>query len=114
MIARVSHSMDEKTRSMAVELDVMNPQSRLAPGMYPAVTWPVRPPKPSLLVPPTSIATTTERTFVIRVRDGKAEWVNVSKGAGIGELVEVVGALQPGDAILKRASDEIRDGTPVK
>jgi membrane fusion protein, multidrug efflux system len=113
-IARVSHSMDEKTRSMAVELDVMNPQSHLAPGMYPAVAWPVRPPKPSLLVPPDSIVTTTERTFVIRVRDGKAEWVNVSKGASVGDLVEVVSALQPGDAILKRASDEIRDGTEVK
>jgi membrane fusion protein (multidrug efflux system) len=113
-IARVSHSMDEKTRSMAVELDVMNPQSRLAPGMYPAVTWPVRSPKPSLLVPPGSIVTTTERTFVIRVRDGEAEWVNVGKGASVGELVEVVGALHPGDAILKRASDEIRDGAEVK
>jgi membrane fusion protein (multidrug efflux system) len=113
-IARVSHSMDEKTRSMAVEIDVMNPQSRLAPGMYPAVNWPVRSPKPSLLVPPASIVTTTERTFVIRVRDGKAEWVNVSKGAPVGDLAEVVGALQPGDAILKRASDEIREGTPLQ
>jgi membrane fusion protein (multidrug efflux system) len=113
-IARVSHSMDEKTRSMAVELDVMNPQSHLAPGMYPAVTWPVRSPKASLLVPPASIVTTTERTFVIRVRDGKAEWVNVSKGTPAGELVEVFGALKPGDAILKRASDEIREGTEVK
>jgi RND family efflux transporter MFP subunit len=113
-IARISHSMDEKTRSMAVELDVMNPRSRLAPGMYPAVTWPVRSPKASLLVPPASIVTTTERTFVIRVRDGKAEWVNVSKGATVGDLVEVFGALQPGDAVLKRASDEIRDGAAVK
>jgi membrane fusion protein (multidrug efflux system) len=113
-IARVSHSMDEKTRSMAVELDVMNPQSRLAPGMYPAVAWPVRPPKPALLVPAASIVTTTERTFVIRVRDGKAEWVNVGRGASVGDLMEVVGALQPGDTILKRASDEIRDGTPLK
>jgi membrane fusion protein (multidrug efflux system) len=113
-IARIAHSMDEKTRSMAVELDVSNPSSRLAPGMYPAVTWPVRSPKPSLLVPPSSIVTTTERTFVIRVRGNKAEWVNVSKGAAVGDLVTVVGPLQPGDTILKRASDEIREGSVVK
>jgi membrane fusion protein, multidrug efflux system len=113
-IARISHSIDEKTRSMAVELDVMNPKSRLAPGMYPAVMWPVRSPKPSLLVPPASIVTTTERTFVIRVRNGKAEWVTVSKGAPVGDLVEVFGTLQPGDTVLKRASDEIREGNVVK
>ncbi len=113
-IARVSHSLDGKTRSMAVELDVMNPKSRLAPGMYPAVSWPVRSPKASLLVPPGSIVTTTERTFVIRVREGKAEWVDVSNGAPAGELVEVFGALQPGDAILKRPNDEIREGSAIK
>ena len=113
-IARISHSMDEKTRSMAVELDVANGNARLAPGMYPAVTWPVRSPKPVLLVPAASIVTTTERTFVIRVRGDKAEWVNVSKGAAVGDLMTVVGPLQPGDAILKRASDEIRDGSAVK
>jgi multidrug efflux pump subunit AcrA (membrane-fusion protein) len=112
-IARVSHSMDEKTRSMAVELDVSNANSRLAPGMYPTVTWPVRPQRPSLLVPASSIVTTTERTFVVRVRDGKAQWVNVAKGAPAGDLVPVIGPLQPGDMILKRASDEIRDGSVV-
>ena len=113
-VARISHSMDEKTRSMAVEMDVSNANSRLAPGMYPAVTWPVRSPKPSLLVPASSIVTTTERVFVIRVRGDKAEWVNVSKGAPVGDLVTVIGPLQPGDTILKRASDEIRDGSVVK
>ena len=112
-IARVSHSMDGKTRSMAVELDVSNPKSRLAPGMYPAVTWPVRSARPSLLVPPASIVTTTERAFVIRVRGGKAEWVTVAKGAPSGDLIEVTGPLQAGDAILKRPSDEIRDGSVV-
>src|SRR6266705_3435938 len=34
VIARIAHSLDEKTRSMAVELDVNNPSLRLAPGMY--------------------------------------------------------------------------------
>jgi membrane fusion protein (multidrug efflux system) len=106
--------MDEKTRSMSVEVDVSNPNSRLAPGMYPSVMWPVRSSKPSLLVPPSSIVTTTERTFVIRVRGDKAEWVNISRGAPVGDLVTVVGALQPGDTILKRASDEIREGSVVK
>jgi RND family efflux transporter MFP subunit len=113
VIARVAHSMDVKTRSMAVELDVPNPRDRLAPGMYPTVKWPVRERRAALLVPPTSVVTTTERTFVIRVRDGGVEWVDVSKGPPTGELLEVYGPLRPGDSIVRRANDELREGTRV-
>lgn len=112
-IARIPHSMDPKTRSMAVELDVPNAQLRLAPGMYAAVAWPVRRSKPSLLVPPTSIVSTTERTFVIRIRDGVVEWVNVARGAPAGNLVEVFGPLNEGDTVAKRGTDELREGAKV-
>ena len=98
---------------MAVELDVRNPGLRLGAGMYPEVQWPIRRPQPSLLVPPTSIVTTTERTFVIRVNNGVVEWVNVSRGARIGDLVEVFGALKEGDTIVRRGTDELREGAKI-
>lgn len=115
VLTLVAHDLDEKTRTMAVELDVRNPDLRLGAGMYPEVSWPVRRAQPSLLVPPTTIVTTTERTFVIRVRgDGTAEWVNVSRGARVGDLVEVFGGLKEGDQIVRRGTDELRDGAKVK
>src|SRR3989454_1294332 len=109
----MAHDLDEKTRSMAAELDVKNPDLRLSAGMYPEVQWPVRRPQPSLLVPPTSIVTTTERTFVIRVNNGVAQWVNVGRGARVGDLIEVFGALKEGDTIVRRGTDEIREGSKV-
>ena len=109
----MAHDLDEKTRSMAVELDVNNPDLRLGAGMYPEVQWPVRRPQPSLLVPPTSIVTTTERTFVVRVSDGVAQWIDVTRGARVGDLVEVFGALKEGDTIARRGTDEIREGSKV-
>lgn len=109
-VSRISYSLDEKTRSMAVEMDVANPNRRLAPGMYPEVQWPVRSSRLTLLVPPTAIVTTTERTFVIRSNNGVAEWVNVSRGPAVGDLVEVHGPLASGDIILRRGTDEIRAG----
>lgn len=112
-VARLAHVLDPKTRTMAVELDVANREGLLAPGMYPAVRWPVRRERPALLVPKTSVVTTTERTFVIRERAGRAEWVDVKKGAAEGELVEVLGALQPGDRVVRRATDEVRDGSAL-
>jgi RND family efflux transporter MFP subunit len=113
-IARISHALEQKTRTMNVELDVMNRDGSLAPGMYPSVKWPVRRSRPSLFVPKTSVVTTTERTFVIRSQNGQAEWVDVRKGVAEGDLVEVFGNLKPGDMVVRRATDEIREGTQIR
>ena len=112
--ARISHTLDQKTRTMAVELDVVNRDGSLSPGMYPAVKWPVRHREPSLLVPKTSVVTTTERTFVIRDKNGHAEWVDVRPGVADGDLVEVAGNLKAGDRVVQRATDEIRQGDAIK
>ncbi len=113
-LARVSHSLDPKTRTEPVELDVVNTDGALAPGMFPTVKWPVRRTRPSLLVPKTSVVTTTERTFVVRDQGGKAEWVDVKKGASEGDLVEVTGNLKAGDKVVRRATDEIREGNSLR
>jgi membrane fusion protein (multidrug efflux system) len=113
-IARIAHALDPKTRTMAVELDVFNRDHTLAPGMYPQVDWPIRRAKPALFVPKTAVVTTTERIFVIRDRAGKAEWVDVKKGISDGDLVEVMGALAPGDKVVKRGTDELHDGVALR
>ena len=109
-VARLAHTVENKSRTMAVEVDVMNRDDSLSPGMYPSVKWPVRRAHPALFVPKTSVVTTTERTFVIRNRNGHAEWVDVRKGISDGDLMEITGDLQAGDAVVKRATDEIREG----
>jgi hypothetical protein len=93
---------------------VSNDNLRLAPGMYAQVQWPVRSARASLLVPPSSIVTTNELQFVIRVNKGVAEWVTVTRGPTAGDLVEIHGALQPGDLVVRRGTDELREGTPLK
>jgi membrane fusion protein, multidrug efflux system len=117
-VARISNSIDPRTRTMPVELDVNNQSRRLAPGMFPQVAWPTSRPRPSLLVPSSAVAVTTERSFVIRIRDGIAEWVDVKRGASINEhgtdMVEVFGELAPGDQIALRGTDELRAGTRVQ
>jgi multidrug efflux pump subunit AcrA (membrane-fusion protein) len=84
-VARVAHEIDPKTRTMAVELDFDNTGGEeLVPGAYAEVLWPVHRDAPSLFVPPSAIATTTERTFVDRVKDGKIYLVTVGRGATMG------------------------------
>ena len=113
-VARIAQAVDVTTRTMAVELDVVNPGGRLAPGTFCQVRWPVRRPGLSLFVPSSSVASTTDRTFVIRVRGGKTEWIDVKTGLTAGPLIEVFGALQAGDEIAGRGTDELRPGTAVQ
>lgn len=110
-VARIAKTLDQKTRTMPVELDVVNRDGSLAPGMYPTVKWLVRRARPALFVPRTSVVTTTERTFVVRNQNGTAQWVDVRKLAADGDLVEVLGDLRAGDLVVRRATDELREGT---
>jgi RND family efflux transporter MFP subunit len=112
--SRVAHSLDTKTRSMAVELDVDNTDGRLAPGMFADVAWPVKRSSPSLFVPPTALGQSTERTFVVRIKDDVAEQVPVQRGATQGDSVEVFGGLAPGDTVAKRATEDLTSGAHVQ
>jgi membrane fusion protein (multidrug efflux system) len=112
-IERSSHSLDPRTRTMAVELDVDNAARRLAPGMFAEIQWPVRRPNASLFVPASAIVESTERTFVVRPSGGTIHRVTVTRGATMGDLVEVIGDLHEGDKVVRRATDEMRDGTPA-
>jgi hypothetical protein len=85
---------------MPVELDVRNADGRLSPGMFAQVAWSMRRRQPSLFVPASAIATTTEHTFVVRVRNGQTEWVDVKRGSPMKQLIEVFGDLHAGDRLL--------------
>jgi RND family efflux transporter MFP subunit len=113
-VARIAQAVDVKTRTMAIELDVLNSDGRLAPGTFCQVKWPVHRPTPSLFAPSGSIGSTTDRTFVVRVRNGKTEWVDVRTGLASGALTEIFGELTPGDEIAARGTDEIKPGTEVR
>lgn len=113
VIARPAHSLDMKTRSMLVEMDVNNPKQVLAPGMFAEVQWPVSRAQASLFVPRTAVVRTSERQFVVRVRNGVAEWVDVRRGELNGDVIEVFGDLREGDIVIRRGNDEIRAGTKI-
>jgi len=112
-IARIAHSVDEKTRTMPVELEAANVKGELSPGTFSDVLWPVRRSYPTLFVPTSAVANTLERVFVVRIRDGKSEWVDVKGGATADKMTEVFGDLHEGDMVAVRGTDELRPGTSV-
>jgi hypothetical protein len=99
---------------MPVELDVHSTDGRLLPGSYSSVQWLVHRAAPTMFVPISAVTNDQQRTFVERVRDGKAEWVDVVTGLSVGGNIEVFGDLTPGDDVVRNATDAIRPGQQVK
>jgi membrane fusion protein (multidrug efflux system) len=113
-IARISHNVDLNTRTMAVELDVHSVDGRLSPGNFSNVQWPVHRALPTMFVPVSAVTNDQQRTFVERVRNGKAEWVDVVPGLNVSGNTEVFGDLKPGDEVIRNGTDAIRPGQQVK
>ena len=113
-IARISHDVEQNTRTMPGELDVRSIDGRLSPGSYSSVKWPVHRAAPTMFVPVSAVTNDQQRSFVERVRDGKAEWVDVVTGLSVGANIEVFGDLKPGDEVIRNATDAIRPGQQVQ
>jgi membrane fusion protein (multidrug efflux system) len=112
-LARKSNQIDEKTRTELWEFEVSNKEKELKSGMYGNATFSLRRDHPTFVVPYSAVVTTLEKRFIIRVRDGKTEWVDVRNGISTSEKVEIFGDLQEGNLFLVKASDEIKEGTAL-
>lgn len=113
-IARISHDVGVNSRTMPVELDIQNADGRLSPGSFSSVQWPVKRAAPTMFVPVTAVTNDQQHTFVERVRNEKAEWVDVATGLSVNGSIEVFGDLKPGDEVIRNATDAIRSGQQVK
>lgn len=114
-ISRLSGALDTRLRAERIEIDVDNNNKRLLPGMIAEVNIPFPAKDSTLIVPKSALVNSTERIFVVRINNGKAEWVDVKKGRESGGKIEVYSnQLQPGDLLVKKASEEVRDGAEVK
>ncbi|HTK18791.1 MAG TPA: efflux RND transporter periplasmic adaptor subunit, partial [Mucilaginibacter sp.] len=113
-VKRLAGALDQKLRSERLEVDVINKDNKLLPNMYADVSVPLPAKDSAFIVPKTAVVTSTEKVFVIRVVNNHAEWVDVQKGLEADDKVEVHGDIKSGDQIIQKASEEIRNGSPVK
>jgi membrane fusion protein, multidrug efflux system len=112
-LARKSNQIDANTRTELWEFEVTNTKGELKSGMYGSATFTVLRDGESFVVPYSAVVTNQERSFVIRVRNNKTEWVDVRTGINMKNDVEIFGDLEDGDQLLIRANDEIKGDKPV-
>jgi membrane fusion protein, multidrug efflux system len=113
MVKRSAGSLDLKLRSERIEMDIINTDKKLLPGMVAQVSIPTSDKDSGYIVPKTAIINGTERIFVIKISNGNAQWVDVKNGRESDGKVEVYGPLNIGDTIVTTASEERRNGSAV-
>lgn len=110
-LSRKSGTIDPTTRTEQWEYIFDNKNNELKAGSFAYVKLNMERAGNSFIVTPGAIATNQERKFVIRIKDGKAEWVDVRQGMSTDNGIEVFGNLSNGDTLVVRATDERKPGS---
>jgi len=112
-VTRQAGALDNALRAQHIEMDVINEDKKVLPGMVVQVNIPLSGDANSFIAPSTAVLNSTTGVFVIKVTGGKMTWVPVQTGRTGSNKTEVFGKLMTGDTLLNNVSEEMRDGTLV-
>ena len=111
VLARKSETIDPTTRTETWEYKVDNNDHKLKAGAFCYMKINLGREEPSFIVPFSAVVSTQEKKFVIRVKDGLAEWVDVRQGMTLDAGVEVFGNIAVGDTLVRKGTDERKPGS---
>lgn len=113
-VSRLAGALDTRLRSQRTEMDVVNSDRKLLPGMIAEVSIPLTGDVNSYAIPKSAVLNSTQGTYVIKIVDQKAVWVPIKTGTSSDDKTEIFGDIKEGDTIVKIANEEIRDNAEVK
>ena len=112
-VNRMAGSVSNVLRTEQMQMDIPNKNKELLPGMFAQVSLQLTNKQKTFIVPQSAVTGNSQRIFVIRVVNHKAQWVDVKKGRETPDSLEVYGALKNGDLLISSATDELKNGTQV-
>jgi RND family efflux transporter MFP subunit len=113
-VARTANSLDPATRTLLVELHVLNNDGVLLPGMYCQIAINSPRTNPPLVIPSDSLIVRTGGTLVAVVRaDHTIHLQTVTVGRDFGDRIEVLSGLEEGNTIIPNPGDIAREGLKV-
>ena len=106
-------SLDPRTRTMQVEIDIDNTKWHLLPGTFAHVELHVAGTQ-SPLVPDEAVVIRDGKTMVVTIGDNRAHYVPVDLGYNDGAKVRVLRGLQGGETIGIDVPVQVQEGDPVQ
>jgi RND family efflux transporter MFP subunit len=113
-IARNSDAIDLSSRTLNVEVDVVNSEHKLLPGQYAFIHLPIPPSASSMTLPSGALLFRGEGLRVGVVRDGLVRLLPVEVGHDYGASVEITSGLAAHDQVILNPPDSLADGERVK
>ncbi len=113
-IARNSNAIDSATRTLNVEVDVVNPKGLLLPGAYVFVHFKMPDHGSTLSLPSNTLLFRSEGLRVGIVRDDRAVLVPVTIAHDNGATVEIGSGVTAADAVIIDPSDSLASGQKVQ
>ena len=113
-IVRNSDSIDTSSRTLNVEVDVVNTDHKLLPGQYAFVHLPLPPSNASMTLPSNTLLFRAEGLRVGVVKDGRVQLTPVQIGHDYGATVEIISGLVPQDHVILNPSDSLAQGQRVQ
>jgi RND family efflux transporter MFP subunit len=114
-VIRTSNALENQSRTLLAEVNVVNPGRTMLPGMYTQVVIETSSARQLILVPGDTIVTRAEGIFVAVVGAGnKIQFRKIEVGRDFGTEVEAVSGLNEGDQVVVNPSDDVKNGVVVK
>lgn len=110
-VTRLAGALDSRLRSQRTEMDVLNKDKKLLPGMIAEVIVPLKGQASTFILANSAVLNATNGVFVLKVQNNKVNWIPVKTGRSDDSSTEVFGNLTENDVIVKNASEEIRNGS---
>lgn len=112
-VTRYTHSLDETTRTMLVEIDLPNGDGKLLPGMYASVKLGIETRTNVLLIPTAALMVEKSGSSVFMVSDSKAKKAPVKTGFNDGTMVEITEGLKPEEQVILLGKQTLNPGQTV-
>lgn len=117
-VTRMVPTVDRAKATVNVKVRFVDKDARVLPEMSAKVAFltketPETERTPRTVVAPAAVAERDGRKVVYIVRDNKAVETAVQIGAALGEALEVTQGLKPGDKVVLKPSERLRDGAAV-
>jgi RND family efflux transporter MFP subunit len=113
-LVRTSEAIDPASRTLLVEIYVVNPTGVLLTGSYAEVHLKLPAGASSYVVPVNTLLFRKEGLRLAVVSDGKAVLTPVTPGHDFGDRIEIVGGLKGDESIVVNPPDSIISGQPVR
>ncbi len=111
-VVRLSPSIQEQNRTLAVEAEVANPGGRLRPGAFARAEIVVQADLPVVLAPASAVVTFAGIEKVFGVKDGRAVERKIRTGRRSGDRLEVLEGLAAGEEVVLEPGNLV-GGAPV-